>query len=159
MKSKDAVGIGGRADRRAGPGGSARPTHAKANKRAATGRRTANQLLGAKAEQAAADFLQAQGLQILERNYLRRLGELDIVARDGETLVIAEVRCRSSNRFGGAAASVDTRKRMRLIRAASQLLQQRRDLARLRVRFDVLAVDAVGCETTQVEWIQHAFST
>jgi putative endonuclease len=127
--------------------------------RSPTGRRTAKQLLGAAAEQIAADFLRAQGLQILERNFLRRLGELDIVARDGEVLVIAEVRARSSDRFGGAAASVDSRKQTRLIRAAHQLLQQRRELSKLRVRFDVLVVADVGADNPRVEWIRHAFST
>ena len=127
--------------------------------RARTGRRTANQLLGAAAEQVAADFLRAQGLEILDRNFRRRLGELDIVARDGDVLVIAEVRCRSSDQFGGAAASVDPGKQTRLVRAAAQLLQQRRDLARLRVRFDVVAISKVGGHPTHVEWIRHAFST
>ena len=127
--------------------------------RSPTGRRTAKQLLGAAAEQIAADFLRAQGLEILERNFLRRLGELDIVARDGDVLVIAEVRARSSDRFGGAAASVDLRKQTRLIRAAHQLLQQRRELSKLRVRFDVLVVADVGADNPQVEWIRHAFST
>jgi putative endonuclease len=105
------------------------------------------------------NFLRAQGLEILECNFLRRLGELDIVARDGDVLIIAEVRTRSSDRFGGAAASVDPRKQMRLIRAAHQLLQQRRELARLRVRFDVLTVAEVGGDAPRVEWIRHAFST
>src|SRR5271163_2961279 len=121
-----------------------------------TGRRTQKQLIGQAAENIAADFLRAQGLEILERNYLRRLGELDIVARDGDVLVIAEVRTRASNRYGGAAASVDPRKQQRIIRAASQLLQQRKDLARLRVRFDVIAVLEMDRETPRVEWIQHA---
>jgi putative endonuclease len=124
-----------------------------------TGRRTAKQLAGAAAENIAADFLRAKGLEILERNYLRRLGELDIVARDGDILVIAEVRTRASNRYGGAAASVDPRKQQRIIRAASQLLQQRKDLARLRVRFDVIAVLEMDRETPRVDWIQHAFLT
>ena len=127
--------------------------------RAPTGRRTVNQLLGAAAERIAADFLRAQGLEILERNFLRRLGELDIIARDGDVLVIAEVRTRSSDRFGGAAASVDSRKQARLIRAAHQLLQQRRELSKLRVRFDVLVVAEVGDDNPRVEWIRHAFST
>jgi putative endonuclease len=123
-----------------------------------SGRRTANQLLGAAAEQAAADFLRAQGLEILDRNFRRRLGELDIIARDGAVLVIAEVRTRSSDQFGGAAASVDLRKQTRLIRAAHQLLQQRREFSKLRVRFDVLVVE-VGEESPRVEWLRHAFST
>ena len=96
-----------------------------------TGRRTQKQLIGQRAENIAADFLRDQGLEILERNYLRRVGELDIVARDRDVLVIAEVRTRGTDRYGGAAASVDPRKQQRLIRATSQLLQQRRDLSHL----------------------------
>jgi len=124
-----------------------------------TGRRTQRQLIGQAAENIAADFLRAKGLEILERNYLRRLGELDIVARDGDVLVIAEVRTRASDRYGGAAASVDARKQQRIIRAASQLLQQRRDLAQLRVRFDVIAVLEMDRERPRVDWIQQAFLT
>ena len=124
-----------------------------------TGRRTAKQVAGAAAEDIAAAFLLAKGLEILERNYLRRLGELDIVARDGDVLVIAEVRTRATERYGGAAASVNARKQLRIIRAASQLLQQRRDLAHLRVRFDVIAVSEMGSERPKVDWILHAFLT
>jgi putative endonuclease len=126
---------------------------------APTGRRTQKQLIGQAAEDIAAGFLRAKGLEILERNYLRRLGELDIVARDGDVLVIAEVRTRATDRYGGAAASVTARKQQRIIRAASQLLQQRRDLARLRVRFDVIAVLGMDTERPRVEWLQHAFLT
>jgi putative endonuclease len=124
-----------------------------------SGRRTAKQLAGAAAENIAADFLRAKGLEILERNYRRRLGELDIVARDGDVLVIAEVRTRASDRYGGAAASVDARKQQRIIRATCLLLQRRKDLARLRVRFDVIVVSNIASETSAVEWIQHAFLT
>jgi putative endonuclease len=111
------------------------------------------QRIGAAAEDAAVEFLRSQGLEILLRNFRLRLGELDIVARNGSTLIIAEVRARSSDRYGGAAASVDFRKQVKLRRAASLLLQQRRDLAALRVRFDVVAVTPRG-----IEWIQHAFT-
>jgi putative endonuclease len=128
-------------------------------KRKPTGRRTQKQLIGRAAEDIAADFLRAQGLEILERNYLRRLGELDIVARDRDVLVIAEVRTRATALYGGAAASVDPRKQQRLIRAASQLLQQRRELSHLRVRFDVIAVSEIDAERGRVEWIRHAFLT
>ena len=124
-----------------------------------TGRRTQKQLIGQAAENIAADFLRAQGLDILERNYLRRMGELDIVARDRDVLVIAEVRTRSSDRYGGAAASVDSRKQQRLIRTASQLLQQRKDLSQLRVRFDVVVVSEMEAGCGRVEWIRHAFLT
>lgn len=112
--------------------------------------------LGRAAEEAAARFLRTQGAQVLLRNYRCRCGELDIVARCGEELALVEVRTRSSDAFGGAAASVDAGKRRRLARAGARLLQSRPDLARLRVRFDVMAVrDPLG--TPRVEWIKHAF--
>ena len=124
-----------------------------------TGRRTFQQRIGQRAEDVAADFLRTQGLEILERNYRRRLGELDIIARDGDVLIIAEVRTRASDRYGGAAASVDGRKQQRLIRAAAQLLQQRKDFSQLRVRFDVLVVSETGACSPMVQWLQHAFLT
>ena len=124
-----------------------------------TGRRTHKQLIGQRAENIAADFLRDQGLEILERNYLRRVGELDIVARDRDVLVIAEVRTRRTDRYGGAAASVDPRKQQRLIRATHQLLQQRRDLSHLAVRFDVVAMSGLGGLSPRIDWIRHAFLT
>ena len=121
---------------------------------------TARQRAGIQAEDAAAAFLQAAGARILLRNYRCRCGELDIVARVGpEELAIVEVRTRSSQAYGGAAASVDAMKRQRLIRAAKRLLQQRADLARLRVRFDVVVVSYPSPEAPGIEWIKHAFST
>ena len=123
-----------------------------------TGAITWRQRIGLRAENTAAAYLHAQGARILLRNYRCRCGELDIVAQLGESeLAIVEVRTRSSNAYGGAAESVDAGKRQRLIRAASRLLQQRSDLARLRVRFDVIVVsDPFG--EPQIEWIKHAFS-
>ncbi len=94
---------------------------------------------------------------MLLRNYRRRSGELDVVARDGDVLVIAEVRTRSTDEFGGAAASVDGWKQHKIIRAATQLLQQRKDLAQLRVRFDVMVVAAPMGRSPTVEWLKHAF--
>jgi len=116
------------------------------------------QRIGQSAEDAAVGFLESQGLTILLRNFRRRLGELDIVAREGAVLVIAEVRTRSSERFGGAAASVDARKQGRLLRTAAQLLQQRKDLAKCRVRFDVIVVHRPLSRQVRVEWIKHAFA-
>jgi putative endonuclease len=118
---------------------------------------TAAQVLGARAEQLALEYLQGHGLTIVERNYRRRLGEIDLVALDHGVLVIAEVRTRSSEAFGGAAASVDGRKQRRIIRAAAQLLQQNRDYAALPVRFDVLIVTGAASPTPAVEWLRHAF--
>jgi len=118
---------------------------------------TWRQKIGLRAEDAAAAYLDAQGARILLRNYHCRCGELDIVAQLGESeLAIVEVRTRSSSAYGGAAASVDATKRQRLVRAANRLLQQRRDLAKLRVRFDVIVVsDPFG--DAHIDWIKHAF--
>ncbi|HEV7136710.1 MAG TPA: YraN family protein [Steroidobacteraceae bacterium] len=115
--------------------------------------------IGLQAENAAVAYLEAQGVRILLRNYRCRLGELDIVAQLGAgELAIIEVRTRSSSAYGGAAASVDAGKRQRLVRAASRLLQQRRDLARLRARFDVIVVTDPFGDAPHIQWIQHAFS-
>ena len=123
-------------------------------------RLTWGQRIGLRAENAATAYLEARGAHILLRNYRCRCGELDIVARVGqEELAIVEVRTRSSEAFGGAAASVDTAKRRRMIRAATRLLQERKDLARLRARFDVIVVCDPCGDTPRIEWIKHAFST
>jgi putative endonuclease len=135
------------------------PEVRRGTRRGATGRRTYQQKIGRWAEDTAAEFLLAQGLQILERNYRRRLGEIDIIARDGDVLIIAEVRTRASDRYGGAAASVNGRKQQRLMRAAAQLLQQRKDFSHLRVRFDVLAVSETFGGPPKIQWLQHAFLT
>jgi putative endonuclease len=125
-----------------------------------SGRLTWRQKMGLRAENAAAAHLQLQGAHILLRNYRCRSGELDIVARLGQDeLVIVEVRTRSSDAYGGAAASIDAGKRRRLIRAANRMLQERRDLAKLRVRFDVMLVSEPASDTPQIIWIKHAFST
>jgi putative endonuclease len=61
---------------------------------------------GARAESVAALFLEARGLTIVARNFRTRRGEIDIIARDGATLVFVEVRLRRSQSFGGAGASI-----------------------------------------------------
>jgi putative endonuclease len=114
--------------------------------------------IGRSAEDIAADFLAKNDVRILERNFRRRLGEIDIVGRIDDVLIIAEVRTRSSDAFGGAAASVDWVKQRKIIRATEQLLQKRREFRELRVRFDVLVIRDPFGPCPQVEWIQHAFT-
>jgi putative endonuclease len=104
------------------------------------------------AENTAAAFLEAQGFTIVARNFVRRVGEIDIVARQGELLVIAEVRTRASDAYGGAAASIGRGKQKRVAATAALFLQMHRELARCRARFDVLIV-----RDGRVEWIRHAF--
>ena len=111
--------------------------------------------IGMDAENRAADFLAAAGLTVLRRNYRCRLGELDIVARHGPLLVIAEVRCRSRDDFGGAAASVTSAKQRRIVQATRHLLMRHPPLAQLSIRFDVLTVNA---DQTRVTWLRGAFT-
>jgi putative endonuclease len=114
--------------------------------------------LGHVAEQLAARFLLSQGLELVERNFRRRVGEIDLIARNDTELLIIEVRTRSSESFGGAATSVDRRKQMRIIRATALLLQRHREFARLRVRFDVIVVSNALGDNPRIRWIRHAFT-
>jgi putative endonuclease len=107
---------------------------------------------GACAENTAAAFLESQGFRIVARNFLRRVGELDVVARDGELLVVAEVRTRASDRFGGAAASIGPAKQRRIVLTAALFLDLHPELRDCRVRFDVIVV-----RDGTIEWLPHAF--
>src|SRR5260221_10494296 len=85
-------------------------------------RRPARAADGARAEALAAAFLGRHGLVIVERNWRRRHGEIDLIARDGDALVFVEVRLRRSRDFGGAAASITPAKQARLAKAAGLYL-------------------------------------
>ncbi|WP_372863520.1 YraN family protein [Spongiibacter sp.] len=107
------------------------------------------------AEQAACDYLQSQKLQILQRNYRCRLGEIDIVARHHDYLVFVEVRLRGNLRFGGAAESVNARKQQRLIHAASHYLASQCQ-TEPPCRFDVIEATESNGEF-QLNWLPNAF--
>ncbi len=111
---------------------------------------------GRQAEDLVAADVEARGATVLLRNFRRRCGELDLVVREAGTLVVVEVRMRSSDSHGGGAASVDRAKQRRIVLTTLQLLQQRRDLTALPVRFDV-AVVAPDPPSWRIEWIRHAF--
>jgi putative endonuclease len=114
------------------------------------------QRLGSDAEERAVLLLLQAGYRIMARNFRCRMGELDIIARRGRQLVIAEVRLRSSSGYGGAAASISAAKRARLVCAARYLLMLRPELADLVVRFDTLLLSS---SAGPIEWIQDAFGT
>jgi len=113
---------------------------------------------GREAERHAERWLKARGLQVLARNYRCRFGELDLVMRQGDTLVFVEVRLRRDERFGGARASVTRAKQRRLLAAANHYLMCHPALARLPCRFDVLALTGDPGGAVKVDWICHAFS-
>ncbi|BBP05807.1 UPF0102 protein [Sulfuriferula plumbiphila] len=105
---------------------------------------------GPQAEQAAALYLARHGLQLVEKNYRCRFGEIDLIMRAGATLVFVEVRSRRSRAFGGAAASIDMRKQHKLIAAAQHYLGQLGKPPPC--RFDALLFDG-----DEIEWIPNAF--
>ena len=108
-------------------------------------------LAGARAEDLCAELLRASGMRLLERNWRCRHGEIDLIAEEEGVIVFAEVRSRASGGFGGAAESITTAKRDRLLAAARLYLASRPDA---HCRFDVFLVEG---EPQQVRWIRDAF--
>jgi len=108
---------------------------------------------GDRAERIAAAFLQDKGLSVIESRYRSRWGEIDLILRDRDTLVFAEVRLRRSKAFGGAAYSVDRHKQARIIATAQHYLAGSREAP---CRFDVVLLDEI--DPPRIEWIRDAFS-
>lgn len=115
-----------------------------------------SRVIGKEWEAEALKRLEGAGLRLLDRNYQCRMGELDLVLRDGEGVVFAEVRFRRSHEFGSGAETVGVRKRRRVIAAAQHYLQRHPELADRPCRFDVVSIGPGA--TPQVEWIRNAFS-
>ena len=121
--------------------------------------------LGRRSEQLAQRWLARQGYTIERTNVRFPVGELDIVAREGNALCFVEVRATSSSAWGGALATITDRKRRRLIRAARWYLahlrqgfggQAREHALPEEIRFDVVAIE--WSEPPKLELIRHAFS-
>ena len=113
------------------------------------------QARGAIVEQLASEWLAARGLRTFARNVHCRMGELDLVMRDGNAVVFVEVRHRRSSSRGGAHGSVDGRKQARIAAAARWFLAGHPQLANQPCRFDVVAVS--GDAPYRIEWIRDAF--
>ena len=111
-------------------------------------------IAGQRAEDSALVYLQDRGLCLLERNYRCRWGEIDLIMEDGSRLVFVEVRYRAGDRFGGALESVNSRKRARLVAAASHYLVAKR--IDRPARFDVVALSPAR-ERLEVKWVKDAF--
>lgn len=108
---------------------------------------------GSQAEQHALDYLHAQGLTLIKRNFLCRMGEIDLIMKHRDALVFIEVRYRKNSHYGTPAETIGLTKQRRLIRAANLYLQQHRQAAEC--RFDVVAI--VAEPRMRIEWIQNAF--
>ncbi|MGE0593533.1 MAG: YraN family protein [Vicinamibacterales bacterium] len=113
------------------------------------------QALGQAGEDVACDALRQRGYEVVARRYRTRLGEIDIVARDGSTTVFVEVKARRGAAFGSGAEAVTATKRRRLVRMARDYLARARGPA-APCRFDVVTLDG-GPDGWRVEVIAGAF--
>ena len=117
----------------------------------------ARQNLGKSGEDLATSELESRGYAIVARRYRTERGEIDIIARDGETLVFVEVRRKSSDECGTAAESVTPAKQRRVVRMAVEYLWLQGLYDRCPVRFDVVAIDDLPDGTPQVAVFTDAF--
>ncbi len=107
------------------------------------------QAIGAAGEERAAQFLAARGLRIVERNFRVRGGEIDLICRNGATVVFVEVRARSGTGYGGAAASITGTKQARIVMAARHWMARHGEFP---CRFDCVLI-----QDGKLEWIEDAF--
>jgi putative endonuclease len=121
-----------------------------------TGSRPTNVQVGQQAESLACEFLQQQGLLVIERNFRTRAGEVDLIMQDEQTLVFVEVRFRSNPRYGSGADSITRSKQDKLIKTALYYLQQHPHYAHRQTRFDVVSISS-PVHHPEFEWIKNAF--
>ncbi len=105
----------------------------------------------------AAAFLRRQGCRVLVRNYAARWGELDLVVRDGETLVFVEVKSRGRESWGRPAEAVERNKRRR-ITLTSQAYLRELTVPEPPVRFDIVEVILDPGAVPEVSWLRAAFT-
>ncbi|MBS93137.1 MAG: YraN family protein [Chromatiales bacterium] len=112
---------------------------------------------GRHAEIIARRWLVRHGLKHVCSNFRCRYGELDLIMRDGLSLVIVEVRYRNTRVYGGAIGSVTRPKCLRIGRATEYFLRHRPEFRRLALRFDVLALSGTA-RPLNIDWYRHAFN-
>ncbi len=101
-------------------------------------------------------WLEQQGLITRQRNFHCRLGEIDLIMQDKETLVFVEVKYRKRTDYGSAAESITWHKQQRLIRAAEFFLVKNPEFSQLPCRFDVIGIEA-NVDTEDFIWLKSAF--
>lgn len=107
---------------------------------------------GKLAENQACEFLQKQGLKLIEKNYNCRTGEIDLIMQDKQALVFVEVRYRAKNEYGSALDSVDQHKIKKLISAANHYISTHQ--IDQPMRFDVIGFNA----SNKPNWVKNAFT-
>jgi putative endonuclease len=113
-----------------------------------------SQKIGFAAENRARNHLTDHGLRWITSNYRCRLGEIDLIMRDGDYLVFVEVRARAANTYGNALESVTWHKRQKLIKTAMFYLQTYKIQDKFCSRFDIVSIDGMQPSIT---WIKNAF--
>lgn len=112
--------------------------------------------IGQQAEILAREYLKQQGVKIIENNYHSRWGEVDIIARQKNTLLFIEVRYRKDNRFGSGADTVSASKQQKIIRTAKHYLAANRESGKLDIRFDVISISST-LNKPIINWYSAAF--
>ena len=113
--------------------------------------------IGANAESIAGQYLQSLGLQLLAQNFRTKAGEIDLIMRDGETLVFVEVRYRRAVDFGLPVETISAAKRRRIVRAAAHYLTTLLTIPDC--RFDVITLVGDTPTSESCDWIKGAFDT
>ncbi|MCM8796887.1 MAG: YraN family protein [Candidatus Omnitrophica bacterium] len=114
-----------------------------------------NRSIGKNAEEAAVDFLRKSGYRIIKRNYRTRLGEIDIIAREKDTLCFIEVKSRSALSFGLPEEAVSLSKQRQLSKTALVFLKETNSLTD-KSRFDVISIIGLPGQE-KIELIKNAF--
>lgn len=113
--------------------------------------------IGFHGEDIAVKYLEALGLSIVCRNFRSRFGEVDLIAKDGDTTVFVEVKTRTSGLFGKAIEQIGRGKRQKIMKSALMYLAKTGALGS-NVRFDVLAIDILRGGSHRVELVKGAFN-
>ena len=108
-------------------------------------------------EAIATKFLKKSGYKILELNYRTPLGEIDIIAKDKETIVFVEVKTRSSKKFGLPGEAVNYQKQRHIRNSALYYLKSKGLLDKVSARFDVISILMSNITDYEIEHLQNAF--
>lgn len=113
-----------------------------------------SRLIGNLHERRAEKYLCQRGLRLIKRNFLCKVGEIDLIMLDGKSLAFIEVRFRNNDEHGNAAETVTRSKQQKIIKTAGYFLSQHRQYQHSDCRFDIVAISHNG---TEIHWLKNAF--
>lgn len=120
--------------------------------------------IGSSAENIAKQYLEQHGLRFIDNNFSSRFGEIDLIFREGETLVFVEVRYRKNNAYGHSIETITQSKQQKIIKTAEYYLHKNQLSESLHCRFDVIGIEPPNLTEKQastpysINWIKHAFT-